>query len=348
MFQNIFNKIWPHFISIGVLATLYFVLLHRDDYFLNTETESAYILAIIVWSLVLTLLLYPLSKRIAQLSLHTPVIYIFNVIRTHFFSIGVLAALYYGWSHRDDNYLTAETGTGYILGIVGGSLMLTLLLYPVSKRIALLTRLMPIRYWFGTHMILGIVGPVMILFHSNFHMGSTNSNIALFSMLLVAVSGVIGRYIYTNIHHGLYGKRITLKEIKQKTEDDHAELVSLYAKNEILSRHLEKMEEKALRPHAGLMKSLLHVIYMAVNAPLIKRKTLKLLKSSYSENTENETLPDSKVVTRIIKHHTLALRQAAAFRLYERLFSLWHILHLPLFFMMIITAIIHIFAVHMY
>lgn len=348
MFQNIFNKIWPHFISIGVLATLYLALLHRDNYILNTDTESAYILAIIVWSLLLTLLLYPLSKRIAQLSLHTPVIYIFNLIRTHFFSIGVLAALSFGWLHRDDNYLTAETGNGYILGIVGGSLMLALLLYPVSKRVALLTRLMPIRYWFGTHMILGIIGPVMILFHSNFHMGSTNSNIALFSMLLVAGSGIIGRYIYTSIHHGLYGKRVTLTEIKQKIQDDHEELLNLFTVDEKLKHHLEKMEEKALRPHTGLSKSLLHVIYMAVNARHFNRKVLRLLKNSHKEHGENKNLPDSKVVTRSIKHYTLTLRQATAFRVYERLFSLWHILHLPLFFMMIITAVIHIFAVHLY
>ncbi len=266
----------------------------------------------------------------------------------HFLSICMIVAIVFGWQHRDDNYLSAETGTGYMLGIVGGSLMLVLLLYPLSKRIALLTRLLPIRYWFGIHMLLGIVGPVMILFHANFHLGSTNSNIAMISMLLVAGSGFIGRYIYTNIHHGLYGTRITLKELKQKTEDEHAELLKLYAMDAKLNSRLEKMEEKAQQPYAGLTKSLLHVIYLAVNAPRIKRKVLNLLKNSYQENTEDKTLPDSKVVARTVTHYTLALRRIAAFRVYERLFSLWHILHLPLFFMMIITAIIHIFAVHMY
>ena len=142
-----------------------------------------------------------------------------NTIKSHFFTIAVLAALYFGWLQRDSNYLSAEAGTGYILGIVGGSLMIILLLYPLSKRITLLTRLIPIRYWFGIHMFLGTVGPILILFHSNFQMGSINSSIALVSMLLVAGSGVIGRYIYTAIHHGLYGAALTLKELKQKTED---------------------------------------------------------------------------------------------------------------------------------
>ena len=272
----------------------------------------------------------------------------FNTIRSHFFSMAVIATLYFGWTQRDNNYLSAETGTGYLLGILGGSLMIALLLYPLSKRLSLLTKLIPIRYWFGIHMFFGVLGPVMILFHSNFHLGSTNSTIALISMLLVAGSGVIGRYIYTNIHHGLYGTRMTLQELKQKTENDHTELLKLYASNEKLNQLLKKMEEKALQPYTGLMKSLLHVIYLAINAPRLQRKVLSLLKKSYQENGDSKSDPNNKAIIKLVKHYTLALRHSAAFRVYERLFSLWHILHLPLFFMMLITAVIHIFAVHMY
>jgi len=261
----------------------------------------------------------------------------FQLLRTHFFTITLAFLLYYGWLHRDDNYLSAETGNGYLLGIVGGSLMLILLMYPLSKRVALLTRWIPIRYWFGIHMLFGIVGPVMILFHSNFHLGSTNSSIALISMLLVAGSGIVGRYIYTHIH---------------QTENNHTELLGMYAMDETLNKHLKKMEEKALQAYTGLMMSLLHVIYLAVNAHRLKVKVMRLVKDSYNEaHNENKTgkaKPDSKVVVKSINRYTLALRRAAAFRVYERLFSLWHILHLPLFFMMIITAVVHIFAVHMY
>lgn len=272
----------------------------------------------------------------------------FQLVSNHLFSFGLIIILFFGWMHRDDNYLSAETGTGYLLGIVGGSLMLVLLLYPLSKRVALLTRLIPVRYWFGIHMFLGVVGPVLILFHSNFQTGSTNSTVALICMLLVAGSGVIGRYIYTNIHHGLYGSRVTLKELKQKTENDHTDLLRLFAKDKRLNNQLEKMEEKALRPYTSLTKSVLHAIYLAVNARRFNRKVRRLLKDSYRETHENKPLQDNKELAHLIKHYTLVLRQTAAFKVYERLFSLWHILHLPLFFLMIITAVIHIFAVHMY
>ena len=44
-------------------------------------------------------------------------------LHEHLFSISVISILLYGWSRRDDNYLSAENGAGYILGIVGGSLL---------------------------------------------------------------------------------------------------------------------------------------------------------------------------------------------------------------------------------
>ena len=43
-----------------------------------------------------------------------------------------------------------------------------------------------------------------------------------------------------------------------------------------------------------------------------------------------------------------AAQQAAQFSTYERLFSLWHVVHLPFLCMLVITAIIHVVAVHVY
>jgi len=44
----------------------------------------------------------------------------------------------------------------------------------------------------------------------------------------------------------------------------------------------------------------------------------------------------------------LLVRRITAFQSCERLFSLWHTLHVPLIFMMFIAAFVHIIAVHVY
>jgi hypothetical protein len=47
-------------------------------------------------------------------------------------TIGLL--LLAGWVSRDQRYLVAESGIGYWFGIIGGSMMLLLLIYPLRKR----------------------------------------------------------------------------------------------------------------------------------------------------------------------------------------------------------------------
>jgi hypothetical protein len=261
-------------------------------------------------------------------------------LQKQLFAISVIVILILGWGHRDSNYLSAETGAGYALGIIGTSMMLILLLYPLSKRVKTMTRLIPIRYWFGFHMTLGVVGPVMVLFHSNFHLGSTNSTVAMFCMLTVAGSGLIGRYIYTRIHHGLYGTKISLNELRQETNADHIAINSIEAIDTSLETDIKKLEAASLQIYTNIFSSLWYVSTLGMKSRRLKKRIVKAILASNTANKKQAVSTATK--------YLLKLRQIAAFQVYERLFSLWHVLHLPLFFMMIIAAIIHVFAVHMY
>ena len=124
----------------------------------------------------------------------------------------LFVALCIGWLIKDRGILTPEEGIGYWLGIVGGSLMLILLLYPAGKKSKIMRRLGLVKHWFRVHMIFGLVGPLLILYHCNFRVDALNSKVAFYSMLAVAASGIVGKHFYTRIHRGLYGKRA----------DDHA------------------------------------------------------------------------------------------------------------------------------
>ena len=108
---------------------------------------------------------------------------------------------------RTQQFINPEEGVGYWLGIVGGVMMLSLLIYPLRKRIRLLHVLGPTKHWFRIHMVFGLVGPLLILFHSTFRVGSFNAAVALGCMLLVVASGLTGRFLYRRVHHGLYAGR---------------------------------------------------------------------------------------------------------------------------------------------
>ena len=53
-------------------------------------------------------------------------------------------------------------------------------------------------------------------------------------------------------------------------------------------------------------------------------------------------------VSELVTLHIAAVKKAAAFGFYERLFSLWHFLHVPLFLLLVAATITHVFAAHFF
>ena len=242
-----------------------------------------------------------------------------------------------GLIRREDSILTAESGLGYTLGIVGGSMMLLLLLYPLRKHAKFLQHLGPVRYWFRFHMLLGVAGPVLILYHSNFSLGSTNSNIALFSMLLVAGSGLFGRLFYSKIHDGLYGRKLQLAELQKSLEELKAEQLG----DAVPGGAIETIERMALKQRPLLLATIF-IPVLHFYSLYLSRKTIRQLSVSAGKQQL------ARVLKSRIKQYFQAVVRVGDFSVYERLFSLWHVLHIPLFIMMIISGVVHVFAVHIY
>jgi len=259
-----------------------------------------------------------------------------------------------GWFLRDLEWITAESGLGYWLGIVGGTVMLFLLLYPLRKRFRLLHFFGSTRQWFRLHMIMGLVGPLLILYHCNFNLGSFNSQVAFYCMLLVAGSGIVGRHFYTKIHNGLYGRKTTLdelqKELSASQEMSHGMariMPEVTARLDKLSSELRGCE---ITQSLGVRRSLKwafsrHVVHFQLW--LTARKELKL--AAADSDTIRRDHDRLRMATgKYIRNYTALIGRVAQFSFYERLFALWHVFHLPFFFMLVLSALVHVLAVHMY
>ncbi len=123
------------------------------------------------------------------------------------YSAAVLATLYAAWSVSDEQYIVAGKGVGYWIGIAGSVIMLALLLYPLRKKFAKVAGVGSVAQWFRLHMVMGIFGPLLIILHSNFELKAMNSIIATAAMLIVVASGLVGRFLYSRVHRGLYGAK---------------------------------------------------------------------------------------------------------------------------------------------
>ena len=268
--------------------------------------------------------------------------------------IALVAVLYLGWTMPTERYITPTRGFGYWLGIIGGSLMLLLLVYSARKHFRWLRFLGPTPAWFRFHMVLGIAGPLCILFHSNFKTGAANSNVALFCMLTVASSGFIGRYLYAHIHSGLYGRKLELGELQASAAGLRDLSASVSFLPDLVAQ-LEVAEQRLLAsgPRLSILGFLKPVVvgFAAAKARWqLHRYIRRGLRASARASTviAGESKRLRRVASAYIDRRLTATQRVAEFQGYERLFSLWHALHIPLIFMLIIAAIVHVIAVNVY
>jgi len=266
--------------------------------------------------------------------------------------LGITLVVYAGWVGRHERNITAENGLGYALGIVGASMMAALLIYPLRKRIPSLRVLGSTRSWFLAHMLLGIIGPVLILYHSNFSVSSLNSQVALFCTLLVAGSGLVGRYLYAQIHHGLYGEKSSLRSLIKEMQQSLISITASGPAKDIFLEQLAEFNKSVLEPPSDVLQSATRPFSYAFKTRWAYLKMSMSLRKQISANADSASNHDEKrkvqAVRRDLLRHLKQVRKVAHLSFFERLFSLWHILHLPFFFMLVISAIVHIIAVHMY
>ena len=245
---------------------------------------------------------------------------------------------------------------GYFIGLSGGLMMLALLFYPLRKRIRFFENFGFLPVWFKWHMVLGILGPFAIIFHTTFHINSFNAGVALVCMLLVSGSGIFGRFFYTKIHHGLYGHQSSLIEMEANI-DEAGDIKTLLSFAPETERKLENFRVRA-EAHAKKGKlALIGFVAIGLEANRLKHAVIKELLRVMLDQAKTEKVGDSKVVDVAHKHleykksvssYINAVRDVAQFHTYERLFSLWHVFHIPLVYMMVFSAIYHVYAVHAY
>jgi hypothetical protein len=270
------------------------------------------------------------------------------------FGVGVLGVLLVGWLNRDQDYLTPESGLGYWLGVAGASLMLLLLLYPLRKRIRSLRAIGSVAFWFRLHMALGLVGPTLILFHANFSFGSPNSNVAMLAMLIVATSGIVGRYLYGKIHLGLYGCKAQVRDILADIEIMKRALGDGLPAGDRIVEQLNAFAKQATGVSRNFLGALCTLPPLAIRARVIRHRLLRDVRTTitaearrcgWSRRTREQRV---SAIAELVGLHLAAVRKAAAFAFYERLFGLWHVLHLPLFFILVLAAAVHVVAAHLF
>ncbi len=267
----------------------------------------------------------------------------------------LLAALTWGaWQISRLGLFDAGDDTGYWIGVVGGTMMLLLFGYPLRKHFRFAQNWGRMKWWFWLHMSLGIGGPLLILVHSTFRVGSLNGGVALYSMIIVALSGVVGRFIYRHVNKGLRGEEITLKELQVFARMHQDDARSRLAFAPEVEARLKAFEQAELGAKPGWVTYFRQVLWL----PLKRWQTYRACDPALRQALTTLAPKKSWREQDVARHHRLALKLVrsyldavvgvAQFTAYERLFALWHVAHIPFVYLLVVSAVVHVVAVHAY
>jgi hypothetical protein len=217
----------------------------------------------------------------------------------------------------------ANSFYGHTMGIFGFMLMLvTETLYSLRKRLVRASW-GKMASWLEFHIFTGLVGPYMVLLHTSWQFNGLAGILMLLTILIV-VSGVIGRYIYTAVPRTDEGAELGLADIEQQ----------ILAVEVRLSR-MAPNSQKTVPVKKG--------------SQLILTRALDDIKNRFEDWQRERLLTGENrqhavELDRLVSERVRLRRQAASLSTARRLLALWHAIHIPLGLTLFAMAIVHISA----
>lgn len=262
--------------------------------------------------------------------------------------VGLPLLLWIGWPyytsslgdrpfHHLHEALRPSGSIGLSLGILGLSLMLASLVYLVRKKLVVLVGAASTARWLRFHIFTGLLGSMLAVFHASFLPTSAVGLLALGSVAVVLMSGLIGRYITAFVPKDLDGDEPALDEIRRRLVVYKRKLVKLG----VSSAQIGIEAPGGARKRApGVCLSLFRVLF----GDRVHRSEYKKLRVTVQERVESvgsEATTLLVLVHRMCREHQWLIR----YREMKRLVAAWRFLHRWLAIVLGAAVLLHLVVV---
>lgn len=258
--------------------------------------------------------------------------------------VPIVLFLFGGWEYyqaplgtrgyMDAHRLLRPSGAiGLPLGIAGAVAMVCTLPYAVRKRWRPLARFGSLPHWLEVHIFFGIVGPVLVTLHTSFKFNGLISA-GYWLMVVVWASGFIGRYLYVRIPKSLRG-------VELSQEDLQVEMTRLRDAWDSASlppdaRAAIEGFSAAVSPGHGRPPGALDLFF----GEIAVRVRLFLMRGRLKASGIDLDVVNAAVAA--AASHAMLARRAAHLQRTRRLFSLWHLFHQPLVYVLFVIVALHV------
>lgn len=225
---------------------------------------------------------------------------------------------------------------GHGFGIVGTLMMiLGVGIYMIRKRSRKLVSVGYLKHWLEFHIFLCSVGPILVLYHTSFKFGGIVS-VSFWSMVLVVLSGIVGRFIYLQIPRTIQGKEIDIKDLISMREElvDKMKIEMIFDVR--LLNELDYLASPDRYKSLGFLDTVIFYVKDFIRIRIFFSKLKKNLAIAGFSKYKKKEIKNKAQVEIILS------RRLGMLRSMQSLFRYWHIAHLPFALAMFVIMIIHV------
>lgn len=224
---------------------------------------------------------------------------------------------------------------GRTFGLVGAAMMVTMLAYSLRKRLRICRRLGPLRIWLDYHILLGVCGPLLVILHSSFKVAGLVS-LSFWSMIAVALSGVLGRFLYRQIPRSPSGDELSPAAAEARDRELTGALIDELGLSAETAERVGEIAVQGLTPDRSLAWLLAD---MTLGHFFLRRRLRRFLRRRCRDATRRQF---RRRLEKAVLHKARWQRQIVLWRRLRELFHYWHVFHKPFALIMYLFMILHV------
>jgi len=238
--------------------------------------------------------------------------------------------------HPDYRTLRPAGSLGLTFALIGTVMMLLMHLYSVRKHFKWARHFGSSQWWLDWHIFLGIMGPLFIMLHTSFKFNGIVA-VSFWSMVAVAISGFVGRYLFQQMPRNIRGEQKSLEELNRDLEAFPISTGEHFGLTQGAILRIDELSEPDRDPDAGPMRVLLRQMADDLMLPLTVRRYRREL--GLTLNLPRAAVHD---LARIVRQQALLKRRIIYWEELRRLFHYWHVIHKPFAIVMYVIMALHI------
>ncbi|HEX5819676.1 MAG TPA: hypothetical protein VFY20_12390 [Gemmatimonadales bacterium] len=230
---------------------------------------------------------------------------------------------------------------GQTAGVIGFLMFAFLWLYPLRKKVKALAWTGSVGKWLDVHVVAALGLPLLVAIHAAWKFEGL-IGLGYASMMVVCLSGIIGRYLYARIPRSRSGVELTREEVASQRSALVTEIAA--ATGQTPDEVLRTLDEAAGSTASGLAQAL---VRMVGNDVLRWRTTRRLRREWSSAGPGGQPLPKATVtrLAALVNEEIALAQQARLLEATQTAFRYWHVAHRPFAITALIAVTVHVAVV---